>query len=172
MTLGPNKEPIMTAKIDVPDEYDADRFRIELAHQIERFIANSEQLWATCENTACRRAKRCAGQDCECVAKWSAALPPLSPEQERALLIDFKKALGVRIGFGTDSFTAEQLAEAISKEKAARAAMPQESGMQAPVAKGTKLAPEQQERIDRALNDYLTEVEQPERDPAPRITQL
>src|SRR5689334_7635317 len=115
MTLGPGKEPVMTAKIDVPDEYDADRFRIELAHQIERFIANSEQLWATCEDTACRRAKRCEGQDCQCVAKWRESLPPLTPEQERAHRIDFQKALAVRISLGEEC-TEEQLAEAIEKE--------------------------------------------------------
>src|ERR1043165_4003811 len=98
----------MTATTDeLDDPADMDRFRIALADDIRRFIAKSLQLWATCEDTACRRAKRCEGQDCECVAKWSETLPPLSPEQERAHLIDFQKALAVRISLG-ESVTAEQ----------------------------------------------------------------
>src|SRR5437868_2288851 len=98
MTLAPNKERVMTAKTGEQDEpLDYDRFRTELARDIERFIANSLQLWATCENTVCRRARHCAGRDCECVAKWSESLPPVSPEQARAQLIEFKKALAVRV---------------------------------------------------------------------------
>lgn len=163
----------MTAKTSEHDEpSDVERFRYDLAHDVERFIAKSLQLWATCENTACRRAKRCAGQDCECVAKWSEALPPRSPEQARAHLIDFQKALGVRIGLGEESVTAEQLAEAIDRDNAARrAAMPPQSDMPAPVVEGTKLAPEKQARIDRARNDCVTE-QTSAREPGPRIMQL
>jgi hypothetical protein len=92
-------------------------------------------------------------------------LPPLSPEEAKAHLTDFRIALDVRLRLGGETVTAEQLAEAIRNEKAARgAAMPlQESDMPAPVVEGTKLAPEKQERIaeqDRA------------REPGPRITQL
>ena len=159
----------MTAKTSGQDEpCDDDRFRYELADDIDRFIADSLQLWAACENTVCRRAKRCAGQDRECVAKWSESLPPLSPEQERAHLIEFQKALAVRIRLGEESVTAEQLAEAIDRENAA---MPlQESDMPAPVVEGTKLAPEQ-ERINRARNDTVKEQDRT-REPGPRITRL
>jgi hypothetical protein len=166
MTLGPNKEHVMTAKTDEQDEpYDIERFRIELALDIERFIAKSLQTWTTCENTLFRRAKRCAGPNCECIAKWRESLPPLSPEQARAHLTDFKIALGLRLSLG-ETGTAEQLAEAIRNEKAARrAAMPlQESDMPAPGVEGTKLAPEK-ERIDRAGQDRA-------RERRPRITQL
>jgi hypothetical protein len=155
----------MTAKTKEQDEpYDVERFRNELAREIQRFIADHLEAWASCENTLCRRAKRCASPDCECIAKWQESLPPLSPEEDRAHLIDFQKALAERIRLG-ETGTAEQLAEAIGNEKAARrAAMPlQETDMPAPVAEGTKLAPEQQERIaeqDRA------------RERGPRITQL
>ena len=163
----------MTGKTSGQDEpSDVERFRYDLALEIERFIAQSLEAWATCENTLCRRAKRCAGQDCECLAKWSEALPPLSPEQERAHLIDFQKALAVRIGLGEENVTAEQLAEAIAKEKAARAALPvQDSDMPAPVVEGTKLAPQKQERIDRARNDCVTE-QNSARETGPRIMQL
>jgi hypothetical protein len=44
------KEHVMTAKTNEQDEpADMDRFRYELAHDIERFIAKSLELWATCE---------------------------------------------------------------------------------------------------------------------------
>jgi hypothetical protein len=167
MTLGPKKEHVMTAKTNEQDEpFDVERFRNELALDIERFIAKSLETWTTCENTLCRRAKRCASPNCECIAKWRESLPPLSPEQARAHLVDFKIALGLRLSLG-ETGTAEQLAEAIDKEKAARrAAMPlQESDMLAPGVEGTKLAPEKQERISRAEQDRA-------RESGPRITQL
>jgi O6-methylguanine-DNA--protein-cysteine methyltransferase len=161
MTLGPNKEPIMTAITEELDEsLDADGFRYELARRIERFIAKKLQLWTTCENTVCRRAKQCAGQDCECVEKWHASLPPLSEEEGRAHLIDFQKALSVRISLG-ETATSEQIAEAIDKERAERRAATRlwDSDKPAPGSEGTKLAPEQDERIGRV-------------EPGPRITQL
>jgi hypothetical protein len=171
MTLGPRKERVMTAITNEQDEpLDDERFRIELALEIERFIAKSLEAWATCENSLCRRAKRCEGPNCECIAKWSESLPPLSPEQAKAHLVDFQIALGVRIGLGEET-TAEQLAEAIDNEKAARrAAMPlQESDMPARVVEGTKQA-----RVDRAGNDYVASLpaEEDAREPGPRITQL
>ena len=48
---------------------------------------------------------------------------------------------------------------------------PQEGDMPAPVVEETKLAPEQQERIDRAGNDDVKEQDRA-REPGPRITQL
>ncbi len=159
----------MTAKPDEQDEpLDYHRFRIELARDIDRFIAESLQLWAACENTVCRRARRCASRDFECIAKWSESLPPRTPEQERAQLIEFQKALAVRIRLG-ENVTAEQLAEAIDRENAAMP--PQESDMPAPVVEGTQLAPEQQQGIDRALKDTVKEHDRT-RKPGPRITQL
>jgi hypothetical protein len=171
MTLARRKEHAMTATTEEQDgPYDVERFRSELALEIQRFIAEHLQAWTSCENTLCRRAKRCASPDCECIAKWQESLPPLSPEEERAHLIDFQKALAVRIRLG-ETGTAEQLSEAIGNEKAARrAAMPQESDMPAPVVDETKLVPEQPARIDRAGNDDVTEDRA--REPGPRITQL
>ena len=68
----------MTAKTSEPaDACDDEQFRYELADHIDRFIAESLQLWAACENTVCRRAKRCASRDFECIAKWSESLPPV-----------------------------------------------------------------------------------------------
>ena len=165
----------MTAKTKEQDEpFDVERFRNELALDIERRVADSLEAWATCENTLCRRAKRCASQDCECIARWRESLPPLSPEEAKAHLTDFKIALDVRMRLGGETVTAEQLTEAIRNEKAARrAAMPlQESDMPAPVVEGTKLAPEKQERINRAWNDCVAEQAREQRAPGPRITQL
>src|SRR5882757_1907511 len=160
MTLGPGKEHVMTAKTEEQDgAYDVERFRNELALEIERFIAKHLETWTSCDNGLCRRARRCASQDCECIAKWRESLPPLSPEEGRAHLTDFRKALDVRMRLRGETVTAEQLAEAIRQEKAARrAAMPlQESDMPASVVEGTKLAPEKQERINRAGNDDVKE---------------
>ena len=163
----------MTAKTDEPDEsLDAESFRYALARHIQRFIADNLQLWAACENRACRRAKRCASrEDCQAVEKWSESLPPGTPEQERAQLIEFKKALTIRISLGEDC-TLEKLSEAIEKEKAERrAAMPwEESDMPAPGVEGTKLAPEQ-EPINGARNDAVEEQERT-REPGPRIARL
>src|SRR4051794_26021465 len=120
MTLGPRKEPTMTRITEELDEsLDAHSFRFALARRINRFIANKLELWTTCDNTACRRAKACAGHDCECVARWRASLPPLSEEEARAHLTDVKKALAVRISLGENA-TSEQISEAIDKEKAER----------------------------------------------------
>ena len=168
----------MTVKTSEQDEpADAERFRNELALEIERFVTESLEAWATCENTLCRRARRCASRDCECIAKWRESLPPLSREEAGAPLTDFKIALGVRMRLGGETVTAEQLTEALGKEKpAGRAAMPpQESDMPAPVVEGTKLVPEKQELIGRAWND--TTASRPAghdraREPGPRITQL
>jgi hypothetical protein len=174
MTLGPNKEHVMTTETEELDEpYDVERFRIELALDIERFIAQSLEFWTTCENSLCRRAKRCASRDCECIAKWQESLPPLSPEEAKAHLTDFRIALDVRMRLGGETVTAEQLAEAIRQEKAARrAAMPlQESDLPASVVEGTKLAPEKPDRINRAGNDCVAEQDRA-REPGPRITQL
>jgi hypothetical protein len=174
MTLARRKEHVMTAKPEEQDgPYDIERFRNELALDIERFIAGHLETWTTCDNGLCRRAKRCASPNCECIAKWSESLPPLSPEEEKAHLTDFRIALDLRIRLGGETVNAEQLAEAIRNEKAARrAAMPlQESDMPAPVVEGTKLAPEKQQRIDRASNDDVTEQDRA-REPGPRITQL
>jgi hypothetical protein len=163
----------MTAKPEELDEpYDVERFRIELTLNIRRFIAKNLQLWATCENSQCRRGKRCAGPGAECIDKWSETLPPRSPEEDRANLIDFQKALGVRISLG-ETATSEQIAEAIEKERAERRAAMRlpESGRPAAVVEGTKLAPEQRQEIERALNDTAKEPDRT-RDPGPRITQL
>ena len=111
----------MTAKTEEQDgPYDVERFRNELALEIERRVADSLEAWASCENSLCRRAKRCASQDCECIAKWRESLPPLSPEEAKVHLTDFKIALDVRMRLGGETVTAEQLAEAIRNEKAAR----------------------------------------------------
>jgi hypothetical protein len=67
----------------------------------------------------------------------------------------------------------EQLTEAIAREKAARlAAMPpQDTEPPVPAVEETQLAPEQQERIDRAWNDHVKEQDRA-RERRPRITQL
>jgi hypothetical protein len=183
MTLGPRKEHPMKAKREQqsPPE-DMERFREELDLKIQRLLAESIAAWPTCDNVRCRRAHRCASKDHECIAKWRESLPPLSPEEAEARLQDFRIELEVGRRLGGESVTAEQLTEAIRKEKAARrAAMPPQGGdTPAPVAEETQLAPEKVERINRAWNDYVAslpaedaeDADERKRAPGPRITML
>jgi hypothetical protein len=155
---------------------DIERFRKELDLKIQRLVAESLKAWPTCENPRCRRAKRCASPDRECIAKWRKSLPPLSPEESAARMQDFKMELEVRKRLG-ERVTVRQLKYAIAKEKAARRAamLPQEGDATPPVVEETKLAPEKQERIDRAWNEYVAEQpaeEDRKRERRPRITQL
>jgi hypothetical protein len=177
MTLGPGKEHGMKAKPKQQDEpFDAERFRLELARKLDRLVAESLEAWPSCENTLCRRKKRCASRNRECIAKWQKSLPPRSPEEIKAGVEDLKLSLDVRLRLGENA-TLEQFEEAIRKEKAARrAAMPpQTTEPPPPVAEETKLAPETQARIDRAWNEYVAEQrakDDRKREPGPRITQL
>jgi hypothetical protein len=156
---------------------DIELFRTELELKIQRLVAESLEAWATCEDKRCRRKKRCASRDRECIARWRESLPPLSPEQVKAGVEELRIALDVRRRPGGESLTLEQFTEAIRKEQAARRAAlpPQEGDATPPVAEQTRLAPEKQARIDRAWNEYVAEqpAEQDKaRAPGPRITQL
>ena len=152
---------------------DIERFRKELGLKIQRLVAESLEAWPTCENTLCRRKRRCASRDRECIAKWRESLPPLSPEQVKAGVDELRIALDVRRRPGGESITEEQFTEAIAKEQAARRAAlpPQQGDATPPAVEETKLAPEQQARIDRAWNEYVKEQDST-RERGPRITQL
>jgi hypothetical protein len=175
MTLGPKEEHAMTAKLKQQAEpFDAERFCKELSLKIQRLVAESIAGWSTCDNTHCRRAKRCASRGHECIAKWRESLPPISPEEAKARLADFRTELDVRIRLGR-SVTEEQLTEAIRKEKAARRAAMQAVDAPAPVAEATQLAPEKVERINRAWNEYAASLPAEEdraREAGPRIRML
>ena len=162
----------MKPKPEQQSSVDIERFRIGLAHKLDRLVAEALEAWPTCENTLCRRKKRCASRDRECIAKWRESLPPLSPEQVKAGVEDLKLSLDVRRRLG-ENVTLEQFEEAIAKEQAARRAAlpPQAAEPPAPVLEQTQLAPEQQERIDRAWNEYVNEQDRA-REPGPRIRQL
>jgi hypothetical protein len=154
---------------------DIERFRKELGLKIQRLVAESLEAWPTCENKRCRRAKRCASQDRECIAKWQSTLPPLSPEEAEARMNDFRIAVEARKRLGGDSCTEEQLTEAIRAERARRGMPPQGGEPPAPVVEETQLAPEKVERINRAWNDYVASLpaeQDKEREPGPRIRQL
>jgi hypothetical protein len=174
----PDKEHAMKAKRGQQSPLiDIERFREELSLKLERLLAESLEAWPTCDNLQCRRAKRCASEDRECIAKWQESLPPITPEEAAQRLDDFRIAIEARKRLGGDSVTMEQLTEAIRKEKAARlAAMPpQEGDTAAPVAEETQLSPEKQERINRAWNEYVASLpaeEDKPRERGPRITQL
>ena len=164
----------MKAKREQQDEpFDAERFNKELDLKVQRLLAETIHGWHDCGNAQCRREHRCASKRFECIAKWRSTLPPLSLEEAEARMQDFRISLEARKRLGGESVTAKQLTKAIRKEKAARrAAMsPQGGGKAAPVVEETPLAPEKQERINRAWNEYVAEQDRA-REPGPRITQL
>jgi hypothetical protein len=163
----------MTAKSKQQDEpFDAERFRLELARKLDRLVAEVIDGWSTCENPRCGRAKRCASPRRECIDKWQKSRPPRSPEEIEKGMQDLKISIDVRKRLGEGTVTAAQLEKAIHEEKAARrAAMPPQDGELLPPAEETPLAPEKQERIDRAWNDYVKEQNRA-RERRPRITQL
>src|ERR1700720_1421649 len=97
MTLGPKQEHAMKAKREQQSPpQDIERFRKELALKIQRLGGESLEAWPTCDNKRCRRAKRCASRHRECIARWRASLPPLSPEQAAQRLADFRRELDMR----------------------------------------------------------------------------
>jgi hypothetical protein len=149
-----------------------ERSRKELGLRLQRLVAETIHGWNDCGNAQCRRERRCAGEGFECIAKWRESLPPLSPEQAEARLQDFRIEIGARKRLSGESVTAEQLTEAIRKEKAARrAAMPPQDGDDAAPAAGEMQLAEKQEPINPACNEPAAEPDRA-RAPGPRITQL
>src|SRR3954454_21439566 len=71
----------MKAKPEQPTSEEMAQFRAELSRKIQRLVGESLEAWSSCENAACRRARRCASDKRECIAKWHASLPPLSPDE-------------------------------------------------------------------------------------------
>jgi hypothetical protein len=185
MTLGPNEEHVMKAKREQQSPpVDIERFRKELGLKIQRLVAESLEGWSTCDNLRCRRAKRCASQDYECIVKWREALPPLSPEQAAQRLADFRRDLLARQA-GLPLGESAKLDRAKKQRENKLASTPANSsaqgdddrGASAAVAKETQLAPEKVERINRIWNDYVAslpaeDAEDHEREPGPRITML
>ena len=164
--------------------FDSERFRRELGLKIQRLAAESLEAWSSCDNVRCRRAKRCASEGRECIAKWLESLPPLSPEEAQARLQDFRIELEARKRLGGATVTEEQLTKAIREEQAARrAAMPPQGGEPpAPVAQEPQLAPDKVERVNRIWNDYVAslpkqdaeaeDADNRQRERGPRITLL
>jgi hypothetical protein len=182
MTLGPKQEHAMKAK---PEQQsppkDIERFRKELALKIQRLVGESLEAWATCDNKRCRRANRCASRHRECIARWRASLPPLSPEEAAQRLADFRRELDMRsAGLPLGEPPAKAKESRGNKTVATPAKCPAPGGRDRealePVAGETPpLSPEKQERIDRAWNEHV--ASQPAeldkaREPGPRITQL
>jgi hypothetical protein len=192
MTLGPRKEHPMKAKREQqsPPE-DIERFRAELSLKIQRLVAESLEAWSTCDNVRCRRAKRCASEDRECIAKSQESLPPVSPEEAKRRLVDFKRELQMRIaGLPLDKPPAKQARTKKPRGKAAATTTNNskrrnsDGETSAAVAdEPPPLSPEKAERIDRMWNEYVASlpVEDAEatedtgretRKPGPRITLL
>jgi hypothetical protein len=152
-----------------PSSEEMAQFRAELSHKIQRLVAESIEGWADCANPSCRRARRCASEKRECIARWQASQPPLSEQEAAQRMADFTRDLRARLAglpIGEASRPREQPRPALP------AATAESEQATPPAAHEPKLSPEQQARIDRAWNDYAAEQERPEREPGPRITQL
>jgi hypothetical protein len=191
MTAGPNEEHVMKAKREQqsPPE-DIERFRKELSLKIQRLVAESLEAWPTCDNVRCRRAKRCASEDRECIAKWRETLPPLAPEEAEQRLRDFKRELGARIAGLPLPRSEPEKPERAKKQRGNKPsstpitmAQP-DSGDNAPApVEEPQIAPEKQERINQAWNEYVASLPAEDaeatedagreaRKPGPRITML
>jgi hypothetical protein len=184
MTLARMKEHSMKAKREQqsPPE-DIERFREELGLKLDRLLAESLEAWATCDNVQCRRAKRCASRNRECVAKSQESLPPCSPEEAAQRLADFRRDLEKRMAGlpldaepikpaqaskprgKADATTANNSAQGEGDDKTA-----------APAAyEPPPLSPEKAAQIDQIWNDYVASLpaeEDKSRERRPRITQL
>jgi hypothetical protein len=175
MTLGPSKECVMKPKPERPSSKEGAQFRKEISLRIQQLVAESLEGWSTCENTQCRRAKRCASKKYECIAKWKASLPPLTPEEEQQRIDEFRIAIkrrqaGLPLGEAANTSRGEKPAAT-----SAAGTPPQGEGAKTPpVAAEPQLPPEKQARIDRMWNDYVEAEDKPDRmrEPGPRITQL
>jgi hypothetical protein len=175
MTLGPRQEHVMTAKPKQQDApFDAMRFRIELAHKLDRLVSDATERWRRCDNVRCRRARHCASDGFECIARDRESRPPVSPEQAGRQAHELKRDLDAyRAGLPLPS-QPEPAKRRRRKKPGSTPASPAEGDDNrppAPVAQQPELAPEQQARIDRAWNDHVKEQDKA-REPGPRITQL
>jgi hypothetical protein len=166
----------MKAKPEQQSPVDIELFRNALDLKIQRLVAESLEAWATCEDKRCRRAKRCVSLDRECIAKSQESLPPLSPGEAAQRLADFRRDLDLRIAglpLGEPSAKAKKSRGIKSGSTLATCSAPGDNDREAPapVVEETQLAPEKQERIDRAWNEYVKEQDNA-RERWPRITQL
>jgi hypothetical protein len=183
MTLGPNEEHVMKAKREQQSPpVDIERFRKELGLKIQRLVAESLEAWPTCDNLRCRRAKRCASEDRECIAKWHESLPPPSPEEAALRLAHFRRDLEMRMaGLPLQESAAKPARTKKPRKTTATTADNSTHGNsdgETPAAAAYEpppLSPEKAERIDRLWNDYVASLpgeEDKPRERRPRITML
>jgi hypothetical protein len=181
MTHGPKKEHVMKAKREQqsPPE-DIERFRVELARKLDRLVADTIRGWRRCDNMQCRRAKRCASDGFECIAKWQKSRSPVSPEQAQRGADELKRALEARMAGLPMPWEAEPAKKPRRKNAAATATDNSTRGngddeAPAPAAYEPPLSPEKAERIDRIWNDYVASLppeEDKQREPRTRISML
>jgi hypothetical protein len=177
MTLGPRKEHVMKAKPKQQDEpFDAEGFRIELAHKLDRLVSDTIGLWRRCDNVKCRRLKSCASDGFECLARWEKSRPPVSPEESARQASELKQDLDAyRAGLPLPERPAPAKTRR-GKKPASTPTTPAEGGDNRPpppVAEQPKLAPEKQALIDRAWDDDAASLPAEQaRERRPRITQL
>jgi hypothetical protein len=183
---------------DYMHEPDRPRSIEELRCRLNRRLSDFRDGWKRCDNPLCRRWKQCCGEgpDFKCTDDGTPRRTR-SPEESATAISDLYKEVKRRCAEraagaeSPDEETPHKLRyepRAVTRRRrrrksaqvsvAKRAAdSPQADGAEAtpPVVEETQLAPEQQERIDRAWNDDVASqpVEQDKaRERRPRITQL
>jgi hypothetical protein len=192
MTLGPRKESY--AMKHVPDRtQDPERPRSleELRCRLNRRRSDLIDGWRRCANPLCRREKQCCGEspDLKCADDGS---PPrtFSREETAKVMSDLYKEVKRRCAeyaAGAEPPDPETLrklrdkarAAARRRRKSAQAGAAKTAAQAAqvaeppsPVAEETQLAPEKQERTNRAWNDTMASLpaeQESDREPPPRF---
>jgi hypothetical protein len=195
MTLGPRKESHAMKHVPVSAQ-DPERPRSldELRCRLNRRLSNFRDGWKRCDNPECRRERQCRGEapDFKCTDDGRPRRT-VSPAERAKAISDLYKEVKRRCAeraAGAES-TQQQTPPKLRDEPRAltrrrrrrkpaqvsaakRAADSQQAdGAEAtpPVVEETQLAPEKQERINRAWNEYVAEQDRA-REPGPRIRQL
>ena len=154
---------------------DIERFRIELARKLDRLVADAMEGWRRCDNVQCRRAKRCASDDFECIAKLEKSRPPVSPEQMQRGMHELKRALEARMAGLPLPWEAEPANKAAATATDRSTRGNGDDKAPAPIAQEPSLPPEVAQRVDRIWNDYVASLPAEDdrtRERGPRITQL
>jgi hypothetical protein len=164
----------------------------ELRCRLNRRLSDMRDGWKRCDKPLCRRVEQCRGEgpDFKCTDDGRPRRTPTPEESAKAisrLYKELKRRVAERAAGAEPTqqetppephYTAR--AAARRRRKSARAAVAKTAAASrqaervepaAPVVEETQLAPEQQERIERAWNDYVKEQDRA-RERGPRITQL
>jgi hypothetical protein len=178
---------------DYMHEPDRPRSLDELRCRLNRRLSDMRDGWRRCDKPLCRRWKQCCGEgpNLKCTDDGRPRRTPTPEERAKAISDLYKevkrrsaeRAAGAELPDMEMPRKLRDEPRAVTRRRRKRKSVPasavkraadspQADGADAaPVAEQTQLAPEQQERIDRAWNEYVKEQDRA-RERGPRITQL